>query len=108
MEDITATHLLHLYNSGQRNFKNVDIKENESFQNENLSNCIFESSFLSMIDFRSCNLRGSTFRSCNLKCSDFRHADLTKATIERCLLEATAFKESRTKGLIFTENYYYG
>ena len=107
-ETLLSNNLIELYAKGQRVFAGIELVENENLETLDLSDSIFEESFLSCINFQKANLNNVAFRNCNLKCSDFRYADLTNAIIENCSVEATSFKGAKIDGLRFSNNGYYG
>lgn len=94
------------YNSGKRYFTDLDL-ENESFDGQQLEGIIFEHCFL-YSSFRNANLRNSKFINSNIKTCDFSGADLTGAHFEQVSVEAAVFKDARTDGLVFINNWCYG
>ena len=103
------THLdfFEAYKNGQRKFNGLDFEYLDGFSEKDFSNIEFENCFL-YIDFRKSNLSNAKFISCNLKEIDLRETNLTNAFMKNCLIESAMFKDAKTNGFVFQDNYYFG
>ena len=101
-----ASIVLERYRNGERYFVDLDL-EKESFDDQNLADCVFERCFL-YSSFRRANLRNTKFINGNIKTCDFREADLTNAHFENVSIEGAQFARSKTDGIYFDNNWCYG
>jgi len=101
-----AENILEQYQNGKRYFVDLEL-ENESFDNQNLQDIVFENCFL-YSSFRNANLRNAKFINGNIKTCDFRDADLTNAHFENLAVESSQFARAKTDGIYFDNNWAYG
>jgi len=101
-----AENILELYRNGQRYFADLDL-ENESFDDQDLQDAVFENCFL-YSSFRRTNLRNAKFINGNIKTCDFREADLTNAHFENLAVESSQFARAKIDGIYFDNNWAYG
>lgn len=101
-----AESILEKYRNGQRHFIDLDL-ENESFDDQDLRDVVFENCFL-YSSFRRANLRNSKFINGNIKTCDFREADLTNAHFENLAVESSQFARAKIDGIFFDNNWAYG
>jgi uncharacterized protein YjbI with pentapeptide repeats len=105
---MTAEQVLKAYGQGRREFRRIEIAEESSLRNANLSGVDFTNSFLSLIDFRDARLQNVCFDSCNVKISDFSGADLTGASFRGTAICSACFKNATLDRMIVEDADWYG
>jgi uncharacterized protein YjbI with pentapeptide repeats len=101
-ENWSLAQLKESYESGNREFSNIDFNENDHpqvFKRVNLEDAVFKECWLSNLVFDDCQMQRVRFDSCNLKCTTFVGCDLTRSVWNDCAVCAIEVKNCQFAGL---------
>jgi uncharacterized protein YjbI with pentapeptide repeats len=99
--------LIDSYKKGVRDFKNINMEQNEAIQNTTLSGATFTDCMFA-VRFEDCDLSNAIFRNCNFKTCEFNNSDLTGSLFEGCNLDGVNFESSTTDGISVKDLYFQG
>jgi len=100
---LTADDLLRKYANGERNFRNITIR-NVDIIDANLEGADFRSSDLSFSYFYNVNFKGADFTNAKIKKSIFQNTYLTRANFRNADLSLSFFSHATLKNTNFTKS----